>query len=83
MIYQSNIVTMTESVFDKMEYSMIDTIGTVREYHGEYVLGGLFLGLTHPSIGWAQLSGLFSLCRGFVGHDQSHLRRTGAGSHAR
>jgi hypothetical protein len=47
---------MTESVFDKIEYSMIDTIDTVREYRGEYVLGGLFLGLTHPSIGWALMS---------------------------
>ena len=46
---------MGETVFDKMELSMLDMVKTVREFHGEYIVGGLFLGLTNPPMGWALL----------------------------
>jgi len=43
------------SVLEKLESSMIEIINSVRRVHGEYFIGGLFLGLTKPRMGWALL----------------------------
>jgi hypothetical protein len=60
MIYQNNIEVMSDTtVFHKIGNSMLEIIQSVRMFHGEYFLGGLFLGLTKPSMGWALL-GLFT-----------------------
>jgi len=53
--------TDDKSVFDKMETSMTEVVQTVRKYHGEYFIGGLFIGLTKPSMGWALMSLFISL----------------------
>lgn len=45
----------TKSVFDKMGSSTTELINSVRRYHGEYFMCGLFLGVTKPSFGWALL----------------------------
>jgi hypothetical protein len=44
-----------KSVFDKMDVSMRDIVDSVYRVHGEYFIGGLFLGLTKPNMGWALL----------------------------
>jgi len=56
MIYQGNTEVMSDkSVFDKMDTSMREIVDSVRRVHGEYFIGGLFLGLTKPSMGWTLL----------------------------
>ena len=37
-----------KSVFDKMDVSMMEVVNSIRRVHGEYFIGGLFLGLTKP-----------------------------------
>jgi hypothetical protein len=50
-----------KSVFDKMDTSMMEVVNSVRRVHGEYFVGGLFLGLTKPRMGWALLGLTVSL----------------------
>ena len=45
----------SKSVFDKMASSTTELVNSVRRYHGEYFMCGLFLGVTKPSFGWALL----------------------------
>ena len=42
-----------KTVFDKMESSGMQVVNSIRYYHGEYFLAGLFIGLTKAPIGWA------------------------------
>ena len=42
-----------KSVFDKMDVSMMEVVNSVRRVHGEFVVGGLALGLHNPQMGWA------------------------------
>lgn len=49
------------SVFDKMDVSMMEVVNSVRRVHGEYFIGGLFLALTKPNMGWALLGLTLSL----------------------
>jgi len=49
------------SVFDKMDVSMMEVVNSVRRVHGEFFIGGLFLGLTKPHMGWALLGLTVSL----------------------
>jgi len=44
-----------KSVFDKMETSLGDAVINIRKYNGDYMIGGLLLGLYKPSMGWAIL----------------------------
>lgn len=50
-----------KSVFDKMDNSMMEVVNSVRRVHGEYFIGGLFLGLAMPTMGWALLGLTVSL----------------------
>lgn len=50
-----------KSVFDKMDVSMMEVVNSVRRVHGEYFIGGLFLGLAKPRMGWALLGLTVSL----------------------
>jgi hypothetical protein len=50
-----------KSVFEKMDNSMMEVVNSVRRVHGEYFIGGLFLGLTKPHMGWALLGLTVSL----------------------
>lgn len=50
-----------KSVFGKMDISMMEVVNSVRRVHGDYFLGGLFLGLTKPNMGWALLGLTISL----------------------
>jgi hypothetical protein len=50
-----------KSVFDKMDISMMEVVNSVRRVHGEFFIGGLFLGLTKPRMGWALLGLTISL----------------------
>lgn len=67
MIYPDNTEVMTDvtnvepSVFDKMDVSMMEVVNSVRRVHGEYFIGGLFIGLTKPNMGWALLGLTVSL----------------------
>lgn len=45
-----------KSVFEKMDNSFGELVQNVRMYHGEYFLGGLFLALHKPSLGWCLIS---------------------------
>jgi hypothetical protein len=45
-----------KSVFEKIDNSLGEVIQSIRIYHGEYFLGGLFLALHKPSLGWGLLS---------------------------
>lgn len=45
-----------KSVFEKMDNSLGEVVHTIQIYHGEYFLGGLFLALHKPSLGWGLLS---------------------------
>jgi hypothetical protein len=47
--------TVETSVFDKMDVSMMEVVNSVRRVHGEFFMGGLFLGLAKPRMGWALL----------------------------
>ena len=53
--------TPEPSVFDKMDISMMEVVNSVRRVRGEYFIGGLFLGLTTPNMGWALLGLTVSL----------------------
>ena len=53
--------TDESSVFDKMDTSMMEVVNSVRRVHGEYFLGGMFLGLTKPNMAWALLGLTISL----------------------
>ena len=50
-----------KSVFNKIDDSMMEVVNSMRRVHGEYFLGGLFVGLTKPNMGWALLGLTISL----------------------
>jgi hypothetical protein len=49
------LVDNSKSVFDKIGSSTTELVNSVRRYHGEYFMCGIFLGVTKPSFGWVLL----------------------------
>ena len=49
------LIDNSKSVFDKIGSSTTELVNSVRRYHGEYFMCGIFLGVTKPSFGWVLL----------------------------
>ena len=49
------------SVFQVMENTFTLLLHGIRKYHGEYFIGGLFIGLNNPRLGWTLMAFTISI----------------------